>query len=104
MPGQKQASERGRPYKEKEAEKSQIILAKDILEPIWVSVSEAAKLGGIQQKTIRRAIDAGEIKFKIINNRYSIDIGSVIKFLNTRTKLKNKFSQSGLGQYVDKWK
>jgi hypothetical protein len=72
--------------------------------PIWLSVSEAAKIGGVQPKTIRRAIQFNHVKYKIIGNRYSIDLSSLIIFLNTKTKLKNKLNQLGLGQYVDKWK
>lgn len=72
--------------------------------PIWLSVSEAAKIGGVQAKTIRRAIQYNKVKYKIIGNRYSIDFPSLISFLYTKTKLKNKLNQFGLGQYVDKWK
>ncbi|MBI4779183.1 hypothetical protein HY797_01885 [Candidatus Falkowbacteria bacterium] len=72
--------------------------------PIWFSVSEAAKIGGVQTKTIRRAIQYNKVKYKIIGNRYSIDFPSLIAFLYTKTKLKNKLNQFGLGQYVDKWK
>lgn len=71
---------------------------------IWLSVSEAASLGGVQTKTIRRAIQYHKIKYKIIGNRYSIDLASLITFLHSKTKLKNKLNQFGLGQYVDKWK
>ncbi|MDP2709141.1 MAG: hypothetical protein Q8O93_03785 [bacterium] len=76
----------------------------EIKSPLWLSVSEAAKLGGVQTKTIRRAIQFNNVKYKIISNRYSIDLLSLIAFLHTKTKLKNKFHQLGLGQYVDKWK
>lgn len=79
------------------------ILSRNVSEPIWVSVSEAAKLGGVTDKTIRRAIASNHIKFKVVKDRYSIDLASVIKFLYNNTKLKNKFKQSGLGQYVEKW-
>ncbi|MFA6307059.1 MAG: hypothetical protein WCV70_04445 [Patescibacteria group bacterium] len=79
-------------------------LNNEINTPIWLSVSEAAKIGGVQTKTIRRAIQYNKVKYKIIGNRYSIDLLSLIIFLNTKTKLKNKLNQSGLGQYVDKWK
>ncbi|MFH1255425.1 MAG: hypothetical protein V1667_03080 [bacterium] len=72
--------------------------------PVWLSVSEAAKIGGVQTKTIRRAIQFNHVKYKIIGNRYLIDLLSLINFLNTKTKLKNKLNQFGLGQYVDKWK
>ena len=74
--------------------------------PIWVSVSEAATLGGVQSKTIRRALkeeDSGLV-FKIVKNRYQIEFGSLIIFLHRNTKLLNKLRQSGLGQYVSEWK
>ena len=76
----------------------------NISSPIWLSVSEAAKFGGVQNKTVRRAIQYNNIKYKIIGNRYLIDLLSLIAFLHTKTKLKNKLNQFGLGQYVDKWK
>jgi len=79
-------------------------LNNEINTPIWLSVSEAAKIGGVQTKTIRRAIQYNKVKYKIIGNRYSIDLFSLITFLFTKTKLKNKLNQFGLGQYVDKWK
>lgn len=76
----------------------------DIKSIIWLSVSEAAKIGGVQNKTVRRAIQFNYIKYKIIGNRYLIDFSSLIAYLHTKTKLKNKLNQFGLGQYVDKWK
>jgi len=75
----------------------------EIKTPIWLSVSEAAKIGGVQTKTIRRAIQFNNVKYKIIGNRYLIDFPSLIAYLHTKTKLKNKLNQFGLGQYVDKW-
>ena len=78
---------------------------KEIICPIWVSVSEAATLGGVQGKTIRRAIKSdSNLKYKIVKNRYQIDLGSLLTFLNKNTKLKNKLKESGLGQYVSEWK
>lgn len=71
---------------------------------MWLSVSEAAKLGGITDKTVRRAIASGSLKFKIVKDRYLINLGTLIKFLHGNLKLKNKFKESGLGQYVEKWK
>lgn len=71
----------------------------EVANPIWVSVSEAAKLGGVQSKTIRRAIEANQIIFKTKNNRYLIDLGSVFVFLNSSQRLEKKFKEDGLGQY-----
>ena len=79
-------------------------LAESEIEPIWVSVTEAAKFGGVQGKTIRRAIQSNLIQYKVINDRYQIDFGSVVKYLYTSTKLKNKLLNEGVGKYIDSWK
>lgn len=72
--------------------------------PVWLSVSEAADLGGVQSKTIRRAIKSDpELKYKIVKNRYQIELGSLLQFLHKNTKLKNKLKEFGLGQYVKDW-
>ncbi|MFZ4648442.1 MAG: hypothetical protein ACOYMB_02260 [Patescibacteria group bacterium] len=84
-----------------------------VANPLWLSVSEATKIGGIQPKTIRRALklkDDGSdktvsgLKFKIIKNRYQIEFGSLLTYLYSNTKLRNKFTDNGLGQYVGIWK
>lgn len=78
---------------------------KEVKNPIWLSVSEAADLGGVQSKTIRRAIKSDpKLLYKIVKNRYHIELGSLLFFLHKNTKLKNKLSEFGLGQYVDSWK
>lgn len=77
----------------------------DIDNPIFVSVSEAAKLGGVQDKTVRRALKTPNtpIKFKIIKDRYHIDLASFLSYLYKTKKLKNKLLNFGLGQYVKEW-
>jgi hypothetical protein len=78
---------------------------KNIQQPIWLSVSEAAKLGGVQGKTIRRAIKTENgLAFKIVKNRYQIELGSLLVFLSKNTKLQNKLKDYGLGQYVEEWR
>ena len=73
--------------------------------PIWVSVSEAAALGGVQHKTIRRAIKLDpKLQYRIVKNRYQIEVGSLIKLLHKNKKLLNKFQDFGLGQYIKEWK
>ena len=77
---------------------------KDINRAIWLSVSEAASLGGVEGKTIRRAIkNDSSLKYKIVKNRYQIDLASLLTFLHKNTKLENKLKNSGLGQYVKEW-
>jgi len=84
--------------------KTHHILLPEIKKPIWLSVSEAAKIGGIQTKTIRRAIQSKTVKYKVIGNRYLIDLTSLIIYLHQKTKLKNKLNSLGIGQYIEKWR
>lgn len=82
-----------------------VLLIKEVNNPIWLSVSEAADLGGVQDKTIRRAIKSGNhLKYKIVKNRYHIELTSLLNFLQQNTKLKNKLNNFGLGQYVSQWR
>jgi hypothetical protein len=80
------------------------IASKIVLNPIWLTVSETAKISGVTNKTIRRALQNKIIKYKIVKNRYLIDFSSVLLFLNTKTKLKNKLNFHGIGQFVEKWR
>ncbi|MFH1522632.1 MAG: hypothetical protein ABIE43_02320 [Patescibacteria group bacterium] len=80
------------------------ILAKNISNPLWLSVSEAAKIGGVNTKTIRRAIKFNSLSFKVSGNRYFINLTSLILYLYSGTKLKNKLNEFGIGQYIEKWK
>ncbi len=79
------------------------LLGKEIQNPIWLTMSEAAKLCGIQKKTIKRAIVAKKMEYKIVDNRYQVNLKSVILFATTHKKLWNKFREYGIGQYVEKW-
>lgn len=82
-----------------------VLIIKEVNNPIWLSVSEAADLGGVQDKTIRRAIKSGHnLKYKIVKNRYHIELTSLLNFLQQNTKLKNKLNNFGLGQYVSEWR
>ncbi len=84
----------------------QLSTMENVSHPIWISVSEAAGLGGVQGKTIRRALKDGKgsLVFKIVKNRYQIELGSLIIFLHRNTKLNNKLQDFGLGQYISQWK
>lgn len=79
------------------------VLPMDVTDPLKVSVSEAAKLGGVTTKTIRRAIQNNSITYTVTKDRYYLDFRSVILFLHTKRKLKNKLDQFGIGQYIREW-
>lgn len=73
-------------------------------EIIRVSISEAARLFGVNPQTIRRAIKSNEITYVVVANRYKINFESLVKWSQDKTTVKNKSNTHGIGQYVDKWK
>lgn len=73
-------------------------------EMIRVSISEAARLFGVNAQTIRRAIKAQEITYVIVGGRYKINFESLVKWSQHHTTVKNKLAKRGIGQFVDKWK
>ncbi|MCK5416057.1 helix-turn-helix domain-containing protein [Candidatus Parcubacteria bacterium] len=78
-------------------------LLTEIKEPLWLSISEASKLAGVNSKTIRRALQTEELKYTIVKNRYSIDFSSFILYILKHKKIRNKFLNYGIGQYIEKW-
>jgi len=73
-------------------------------EMIRVSVSEAARLFGVNQATIRRAVAAQEVTYVVVSGRYKLNFESLVKWSQKHTTIKNKLAQRGIGQYVNKWK
>ena len=73
-------------------------------EIVRVSISEAARLFGVNPQTIRRAIKAKEITYIVVAGRYKVNFESLVKWSQNRTTVKNKLNNRGIGQYVDKWK
>lgn len=71
---------------------------------IRLSVSEAAKIFGISQRTIRRTIQAGEITYVVVQGRYKINFESLLRWSQRTTTVKNKRDKQGIGQFVDRWK
>lgn len=71
---------------------------------IRISISEAARLFGISEKTIRRAIKKQEISYIVSGKRYKINFESLVKWSQNKTITAGKLSKNGIGQFVDKWK
>ena len=71
---------------------------------IRVSVSEAARLFGISQQTVRRALKNNTISFIVIGNRYKIDFASLVTWSQSKITVKNKMNGNGIGQFVAKWR
>lgn len=73
-------------------------------EIIRVSISEAAKLFGVNAQTIRRAIAAQEVTYIIVAGRYKLNFESLVKWSQRHTTIKNKLVNKGIGQFVGQWK
>lgn len=73
-------------------------------ETIRLSVSEAAKMFGVSQMTIRRAIKDQEVTYVVVQGRYKINFESLLRWSQRTTTVRNKRDQRGLGQFVEQWK
>ena len=71
---------------------------------IRLSVSEAAKMFGVNARTIRRAITANEVAYVVVQGRYKIGFESLVKWSQKKATIKNKSEKYGIGQFVEKWK
>jgi len=72
--------------------------------PVRVTISQAANLFGVNEKTIRRAISNGEVIYIVVRGVYKINFESLLKWSQSRPKLKNKLENEGIGQFVGNWK
>ena len=72
--------------------------------PIRLSVSEASKLFGVSNRTIRRALADGESTYIVVQGRYKLNFESLLKWSQETTTVRNKLAKIGLGQFVDRWK
>lgn len=82
----------------------QIVHPQEEKEIIRVSISEAARLFGVNTQTIRRAIKAQEITYIVVAGRYKLNFESLVKWSQRKTTVRNKSNSHGIGQYIDKWK
>ncbi|MSR85527.1 DNA-binding protein [Candidatus Uhrbacteria bacterium] len=73
-------------------------------QPVRVSISEAARLFGVNARTIRRALQEQELRYIVVQNRYKILFTSLIAWSQQSTHIQKKRDQKGIGQWVEKWK
>ena len=76
----------------------------DAKEVIRVSISEAARLFGVNPQTIRRAIRDQDVTYVVVAGRYKINFESLVKWSQRKTTVRNKSNQHGIGQFIDRWK
>jgi hypothetical protein len=90
--------------RQKKDKDGSVFLTTEPANSIWLTMAEAAKLGGIKKRTIKRAIRAGAVKYRIVESRYQVDLRSTLLYFYSKKKLWNKLIEFGIGQYVEEWK
>ena len=80
-----------------------ILLSMTLNNIIRLSVSEAARLFGVSQRTIRRAIADGKVNYVVVQGRYKINFESLLRWSQDSTTVRNKRDSAGIGQYVGDW-
>ncbi|MBU0646241.1 helix-turn-helix domain-containing protein [Patescibacteria group bacterium] len=71
---------------------------------IRLSVSEAARLFGVSQRTVRRAIAEELVTYVVVQGRYKINFESLLRWSQDTTTVRNKRDKKGMGQYVEQWR
>jgi IS30 family transposase len=71
---------------------------------VRVSISEAARLFGVNPRTIRRAIQRQELRYIVVQNRYKVLFASLVSWSQAHASVRHKRDESGIGQWVDQWK
>ena len=71
---------------------------------IRLTPTQAAQLFGVNERTIRRAIKAQELRYVVVRGRYKINFESMVDWSQRNSNRQVKLDQAGIGQYVDKWK
>ncbi len=71
---------------------------------IRLSVSEAARMFGVSQRTVRRAITEGAVTYVVVQGRYKLNFESLLKWSQDTTTVRNKRDRQGIGQYVGQWR
>lgn len=71
---------------------------------VRLSVSEAARLFGVDPITIRRAIKEEKLRYVVVQGRYKVNFESLVQWSQNQKTVEKKLNTKGIGQYVDQWK
>ncbi|MFA6537253.1 MAG: excisionase family DNA-binding protein [Patescibacteria group bacterium] len=67
---------------------------------IKLTISESAKLIGVDNLTIRRALKKNEIRHIIVQGRYKIDLEDLFRWAQAKNSTRKKMNEFGIGQFV----
>ena len=71
---------------------------------IRLSPSQAAQLFGVNERSIRRAINDGSLRYIVVQGRYKINFEDIVKWSQKMPSRQRKRDKQGIGQYVSKWR
>ncbi|MBI4134486.1 MAG: helix-turn-helix domain-containing protein [Candidatus Sungbacteria bacterium] len=72
--------------------------------PVRVTVSEAAKLFGVTERTVRAAIKRGDVQYVVVLGRYRINFDGLLSWSQKSTRRRNQRDSKGIGRYVGQWR
>jgi len=72
--------------------------------PLRVSVSQAASLFGVSERTIRAAIKKQQLQYVVVRNRYKINFNSLLEWSQKSTRRRNQRDANGVGKFVATWR
>jgi len=70
---------------------------------IKLSPSQAGKLFGVSERSIRRAIKNKQLPVTVHNSRYQIDFYDLLLWSEQLPNRQYKRDNLGIGQFIEKW-
>jgi excisionase family DNA binding protein len=71
---------------------------------IRLTPSQAAQMFGVNERSIRRAISNGDLRYILVQGRYKINFEDLVKWSQKMPSRVQKRDEQGIGQYVEKWR
>ena len=85
--------------------KGQLLIVKCIMSNILrLTPSQAAQLFGVNERSVRRALTSGELRYIVVQGRYKINFEDLIRWSQKMPGRAQKRDEQGIGQYVEKWR
>lgn len=72
--------------------------------PIRLSITQAANLFGVTERTIRTALRRTELHYIVVRNRYRINFDSLLAWSQKSSRRRNRRDSRGLGRFVHTWR
>lgn len=71
---------------------------------IRLTPSQAAIMFGVNERSIRRAIADGELRYIVVQGRYKINFEDLVRWSQKLPGRAIKRDTVGIGQYVEHWR